>query len=103
MQSLTIKRGSSFSSHAAYTSTAGQPDTLAGLSFKSQVRTPAGVLVDTLAVAVDEDGLGFTITATHGTTGWPTGPLVWDIKVTSGDVVTYTETVEIIVDARVTE
>lgn len=103
MQSLSFKRGSSFSAHAAYSPVAGQPANLAGLTFKSQVRTAAGVLVDTLLVAPDADGLGFTMSAPHGTAGWPVGQLLWDVKVTDGDIVTYTETVEIAVEARVTE
>lgn len=102
MQSLTLKRGASFAAHAAYTPAAGQASSLAGLTFHSQVRTAAGMLIETLAVTVDTDGLGFTMSAPNGTAGWPTGSLLWDIKVTDGAVVSYSETVEISLENRVT-
>jgi hypothetical protein len=101
-QSIAFKRGSSFSARAAYTPVAGQPADLSGIIITSQVRTQPGALVDTLAVTVDADALGFQVSAPAGTASWPIGVLVWDLKLSAPGAIAYTETVKIVVQQEVT-
>ena len=103
MQSICLKRGDSFAAHLTYTPQAGQPSDLTGYVFTSQVRTPSGVLVDALTVTADSDNLGFYATAPYGTARWPLGPLLWDFKAIFGAVVMHTETVELDIEAGVTQ
>lgn len=101
-QSIAFKRGSSFSARASYTPAAGQPANLANVHVTSQVRTQAGALLATLAVTMDWDFLGFTVTAAAGTASWPVGVHAWDLRLEIDGAVAYTETVKIVVQQEVT-
>lgn len=75
------KRGDYFSVACQYKDDAGvNTDFVAlGISVRSQVRTPKGLLVAELTVTHGATG-AYTLTAP--TTTWPYGDLLWDIQYT---------------------
>lgn len=100
MSTIQHKRGASFAASGRFTGDGGQ--TLAGCTVTSQIRTAAGGLVCTLAVAVAADGLSFTAVAPD-TSSWPApARLLWDVRIEGAGAVVLTETVELDVVPEVT-
>src|SRR5690606_2222690 len=101
MSNYSFKRGSSLAFNVQYTPAENGPPSLAGIVIKSQIRTPAGALVSELNVAMFEDEMGFTATASS-TAAWPLGQLNWDIRFEQSGSVFYSETLSLTVRQEVT-
>lgn len=103
MKTITFKRGTSFGANVSYTPSEGQPADLSGFAISSEVRTPAGSLVATLAVTMAPDAMGFHVAAPEGTATWPLGKLAWDLRFERDGAVAFSETVGLELTREVTQ
>lgn len=107
-QVVTHKRGNTFEVQATYADDAtGESIDLTGYTIASQVRSPGGDLVSTMAVTIPDQ----TIPANRGkfsmrvsdTTAWPIGELLWDVQYSFDETVISTETITIQVAQDITQ
>lgn len=107
MQRTSIKRGATLQFDAALTNSDGPID-LTGWAITSQVRTPAGALIgDVAATVLDQSTHRGQYRLHASTAAWPPGMYAWDIAYAysdgaGGQVVTYTEGVQLCVEAAIT-
>lgn len=107
LQRFEFKRGSTFSPLCTYRLKIGGvwvPQSIAGKTIESDVRTVDEALIQSLTFAALGGTGQFTLSATAAeTANWPIGKLVWDIKVTDGATVHIHETVLLVIEDPVTE
>ena len=102
MSDFTFKRGSSFSATVTYTPAQGGLANLIGATITSSIKDANGV-TDNLVTSLN--GAGLVITATRDelyTADWHTGEARWDIRVSEGGVVFYSQTIAFTVLPAVT-
>jgi hypothetical protein len=92
LKQIAFKRGATFAASCTYTPAAGSLPNLVGATIASQVR--ARNFTKDLAATIAPDGLTFTLDG-GPTADWPVGVADWDIRITVGDTVIYTDTVRI--------
>lgn len=99
---INIKQGDTFSVTGTYTDGNGLPIDLTNITISSQVRSTTLALIDTL-VCVKSGTTGvYTLSAPIGTDAWPIGEAVWDIKYSSGSMVTHTDNINLFINKKVT-
>lgn len=103
MKKIDFKRGDTFIPACTYLNASGVPTAYAGLgiSIKSQIRSPAGDLVETLTVTAGI-GVGEFTLESGSAQNWPIGSLLWDIQFTQGGHIFSTQTAELVVSDDVT-
>jgi len=102
MSSFTFKRGGTFTATVTYTPEAGGLSDLLGSTITSDIRDSAGVY-HSLSTSLDVTGLVITISDPYGDTAdWATGEAKWDIRVSEGGVVFYSQTISFTVIPAVT-
>ena len=94
MSTPTVKKGESFGVDCVY-SVDGAPANLAGVTVKSQVRERSGKLLAELTYTAT-GGIG-QYSLAGATDGWPLGIVYWDVKYSSADLISYTDTMQILV------
>ena len=103
MASFTFKRGSSFSATVTYTPAVGGLANLIGATITSSIKDANGV-TDNLVTSLN--GAGLVITTTRDevyTAEWHTGEAKWDIRVSIGGTVFYSETIEFLIVPEITK
>lgn len=98
---VTFKRGSSFSTNCTYTPGASGPANLLTTTVASTVKDAGGAEYD-LTITKAIDGLSFTANYVGSTSTWALGNAKWDIKFDYGSGVFLTETLRINVIESVT-
>jgi len=88
-----FKRGATFAPTITYTPQEGGLATLVGATITSRIKDKSKQTAVSLVPTIAADGLSFTLAAQGSTRGWTPGMKSWDIKVSIGDVVFYTNTV----------
>ena len=107
MQRTTIKRGATLQYEASVSNDAVPVD-LTGWTITSQVRTPYGSLIGAVNATLLNQTTNKGQYRLHADTDtWSIGLQLWDIKYSyddglGGEVITYTETVELLIDLAVT-
>ena len=102
MSSFTFKRGGTFTATVTYTPEAGGLADLLGSTITSDIRDSAGVY-HSLSTSLNGAGLVITISDPYGDTAdWATGEAKWDIRVSEGGVVFYSQTISFTVIPAVT-
>lgn len=100
MQVIEHKRGDTFVPTCTYLDSAGAPYNYVadGITITSQVRTPRGELVGTLAYAAGV-GVGKFTLESGSTQNWPLGSLRWDVQFAQGSHIFSTKTAELMLVA----
>ena len=100
---LTFKRGSTFTATATWTPVSGGLANLSGCTVTSDIKDYLGTLRP-LTVSVDGTNLIVTLTATAAETiAWNVGEAKWDIRVKeAGGTVFYTETKHLSILSEIT-
>lgn len=102
MSSFTFKRGGTFTATVTYTPETGGLADLLGSTITSDIKDSAGVY-HSLSTSLDVTGLIITISDPYGSTAeWATGEAKWDIRVSEGGVVFYSQTIAFTVIPAVT-
>jgi hypothetical protein len=102
MSSFTFKRGGTFTATVTYTPETGGLADLLGSTITSDIRDSAGVY-HSLSTSLNGAGLVITISDPYGDTAdWATGEAKWDIRVSEGGVVFYSQTISFTVIPAVT-
>lgn len=102
MSSFTFKRGGTFTATVTYVPETGGLTDLLGSTITSHVRDNDGN-VHPLTVSLDVTGLIITIGDSYtDTANWGTGLATWDIRVSEGGVVFYSQTISFTVVRAVT-
>lgn len=102
MSSFTFKRGGTFTATVTYTPEAGGLTDLLGSTITSDIRDSAGVY-HSLSTSLNGAGLVITISDPYGDTeDWATGEAKWDIRVSEGGVVFYSQTITFTIIPAVT-
>jgi hypothetical protein len=102
MSSFTFKRGGTFTATVTYTPEVGGLSDLLGSTITSDIRDSAGVY-HSLSTSLNGAGLVITISDPYGDTAdWATGEAKWDIRVSEGGVVFYSQTISFTVIPAVT-
>ena len=102
MSSFTFKRGGTFTATVTYTPETGGLADLLGSTITSHVKDSAGTY-HTLTTSLNNTGLIITIGDAYTETAeWATGEAKWDIRVSEGGVVFYSQTITFTVIPAVT-
>ena len=102
MSSFTFKRGGTFTATVTYTPETGGLTDLLGSTITSHIKDAAGEY-HTLTTSLDVTGLIITIGDPYADTeDWATGEAKWDIRVSEGGVVFYSQTITFTVIPAVT-
>jgi hypothetical protein len=102
MSSFTFKRGGTFTATVTYTPETGGLADLLGSTITSDIKDSAGVY-HSLTTSLNGAGLVITISDPYGDTAeWATGEAKWDIRVSEGGVVFYSQTIAFTVIPAVT-
>lgn len=99
---LTIKRGASLNVTLEFWAVEGQPTDVGAMTITGQVRTPDDTFVANLTM-VKQPEIGIVTFSVPNTSQWPTGRLRWDLRVVSGGVAIYSDTLGIVVNRQVTQ
>lgn len=103
MNGLKFKRGTTFLLRGQYLDDSGEPKPLTGVTLKSQVKDKDKLIATLTVTVIDEAAGTYELAATGGTSKWPVGTLIWDIKESVAGIDRYTQTATILIDAAVTE
>lgn len=98
---IELKRGANFIAEVEYVPSGNDVADLSTVTITSQVRTKTGLLIDDVTITKDTGNMSFTCSVAD-TSAWPVGVLLWDIKFVVDTVVTFTETVEMLIEANIT-
>ena len=102
MSSFTFKRGGTFTATVTYTPETGGLTDLLGSTITSHIKDSAGVYHE-LTTSLNGAGLVITIGDPYADTEeWATGEAKWDIRVSEGGVVFYSQTITFTVIPAVT-
>jgi hypothetical protein len=102
MTKIPFKIGATFAPVLTFAPAPGGLPNLIGATITSQIRMGPNLL-SALTPVLAPDGLSFTLSVPGGTSSWPAGDAIWDVKIVVGGSTYYSDTAIVAITRGVTQ